>query len=84
MARKVIGFDVTGTPENYQNAGSVDKAATGGSSAKGNYNQPGGMVNKYNPMKAAKGYIDADGSMGENTPSAEMGGAPSKGRGYSK
>jgi len=73
MARKVIGFDVTGMAENYKNAGSV-----------GNYNQPGGMVNKNNPMKAAKGYIDATGSMGENTPSAEMGGAPSKGRGYNK
>jgi len=83
MARKVIGFDVTGMAENHKNAGSVEKAATGGSSAKGNYNQPG-MVNKYNPMKAAKGYIDADGSIGENTPSAEMGGAPNKGRGYSK
>ena len=38
MARKVIGFDVTATRK--LNAGSVDKAATGGSSAKGNYNQP--------------------------------------------
>ena len=83
MARKVIGFDVTGTPENYKNAGSVDKAAMGGSSSKGNYNQPG-AVGKNAMMKAAKGYIDADGSMGENSPCAENGGAPVKGRGYSK
>ena len=84
MARKVIGFDVTGMGENLKNAGSVEKPAAGGSSSKGNYNQPG-TINKNIAMKAVKGgYIDADGSINENTPAAHMGGSPNKGRGYTK
>jgi len=79
MARKVIGFDVTGIGENLKNAGSTEKNPTGGSSSKGNYKQPGSM-NKSSAMKSAKGYIDADGKSGENQP--KVGGKGQKGMGY--
>lgn len=82
MARRPIGFDVGGMAEGFKNAGSVEQAATGGSTSKGNYNQPGGTVNRNNKMKAAPGLIGNNGSAGENEPMA--GGRPEKGRGYSK
>lgn len=80
MARRPIGFDVSGMAEDYKNPGSTQKPAVGGSSSKGNYNQPGMMVNRNMTLKPAKGYIDADGKVGENIP--KEGARPMKGMGY--